>query len=583
MSPLNPDTIVSLLGDKLKAGDVVAFVGAGVSRTYHDDSRGSEFPGLPSASEMVSVLAQQKHYIDPKMSFPKAMFMIKKYERRPELERCLVEQLSIPTLQPLPAHDLLAQMPFSAFITTNYDCLLEKALETQRKRYISFVEDADVSRWRVSHLPILKIHGCLTRPKTLVAAEDEYRNLFQSKPIIAALLTALLANKTVLFLGFSLEDEDFRILHREIKELLGDHLPKSYAVVYKTSEYENEYWGDQGIELVESDLTTFLRKVFGNVLRNPTVGYSSPEDDDWLNTIFLEKLHNIRNKPSETQVIDAFLSHMLIEYQSPTLSCLDVTTLARNAADKIIEKKPNLHAFKRIWNDLFQKLSMLNNDDDSKAKAETIINAIIEQRRQKLIALGNEGRKIVGPKSKILLFSQSIQMLEVLKAVPRNIQPYCKLYVCECRPKSPSPFQDGAAICEYLKDTDYDITLVPDVSFGNLMARNQIDFAMMGAHSVFFDKNRNFKSFVNTCGSSLLLLAAEHYNKPVYIVAEDSKITILADGESEDVSYEEEENIFRNCDVLTNLRANGLRNVSEKNIGYDLCFTNAVTKLITLP
>ena len=115
------------------------------------------------------------------------------------------------------------------------------------------------------------------------------------------------------------------------------------------------------------------------------------------------------------------------------------------------------------------------------------------------------------------------------------------------------------------------------------MARNQINFVMMGAHSVFTDNDNNFKSFVNTCGSSLILLAAEHYDKPVYIIAEDSKITKLNDGEVEEVSYEEEENIFGNCDVVSTLRANGLSNVTEKNIGYDLCLANKVTKLITLP
>lgn len=585
MIPLDQNQVISLLESKLKSGDLVAFIGAGASRTYTDESRGITINGLPSASEMVTALAASKSYLNPAMPFDEAMGMIKKAEGNTELVQCLLDQINNPAVEPLPAHELLSQLPFSAFLTTNYDCLLEKALERQHKRSWAIVEDEDVSRWRFSQqLPIIKIHGCATRPNTLVAAKEDYKPLATSKPIVSALLTALLSNKTVLFLGFSLEDEDFRSLYDQIKDILKDNMPRSYAVCYGSSQYSTAFWGDKGVQIIEADLTAFLRKLLGSILNNSSPGFTSPDDDDWLNTNFLEKLHNIKNKPSETQVIDAFLSHLLDEIQSPVLTCTDVTKLANDAAIRIIERKPNLHAFRKIWNKLHERLNDLCKDgEDKKDAAEVLINEIIEQRRHKLALLGQHGRSIVRRNSNILLYSQSIQMLEVLKAVPRNIQSSCRLFVCECRPKSPSPFQDGAAICEYLKKTDYQMILVPDVIFGNLMARNQINFVMMGAHSVFTDNDNNFKSFVNTCGSSLILLAAEHYDKPVYIIAEDSKITKLNDGEVEEVSYEEEENIFGNCDVVSTLRANGLSNVTEKNIGYDLCLANKVTKLITLP
>ena len=171
-------------------------------------------------------------------------------------------------------------------------------------------------------------------------------------------------------------------------------------------------------------------------------------------------------------------------------------------------------------------------------------------------------------------------MLEVLKAVPKNIQDTCKLFVCECRPKSPNPFQDSIAICEYLKNTGYSISLIPDVTIGNLFSRNQINLVIMGAHSIYY-KEGKFVSYVNTCGTSMISIVAEFYKIPIYIIAESSKIIYLNDNEAETVSYEEEENIFGATDIINALHLEGISNVSELNVGYDLCIVSDNTHLIT--
>lgn len=572
------NAIIPILADKLRQGNVVAFLGAGASRTYVDDRSGKTYPGLPSASEIVQSLSKKKPYINENMSFPQVMFMVKQVENRNEVERILEDHIDAPTLNPLPVHQLLADMSFSAFITTNYDRLLEKALEKQRKKFISIIEENDVSRWRNSQLPVIKIHGCVSRPKTMIAAEDEYRPLSSSKPVMAALLTALLANKTVLFLGFSLADDDFRTLYQELKGLLGNNMPTSYAIVRNCDDYQKIYWGKQGVDIIEDDLTRFLRMLFQSAISGKKEGVSHP-NDDWMSNSFFESLHEIRTKPSETQVINAFLEHLLAEMQSPALSCEDIIIRASSAVDKIIKSKPNLQAFKKIWTGLSENLKSLS--DNQKENAEEIISDIISDRKHKLDELSRTGKKIIKKGSNILVYSQSIQMLEVLKSVPRNVQDTCKLFVCECRPKSPSPFQDGIAICEYLKDTGYTITLVPDVTLGNLMARNQINIVVMGAHSVYF-RNHIFTSFVNTCGTNIISLVAANYNIPVYVIAEDSKILNLENSDEEEVSYEEEENIFGAIDIIGLLHLEGINNVSELNIGYDLCKVNDNIKLISI-
>lgn len=571
------DEDISILTSQLRQGNLVAFLGAGISKTYEDEYTGKIYRGLPTAMEIVSDLIDKKRYISANMSFEQALFMVKLKEGRGEVERVLEEYIDVPTLNPLPAHYLLADMSFSAFITTNYDQLLEKSLEKNRKKFYTIIEDNDVSRWRNAQLPYIKLHGCITRPSGLIAAEDEYRPFSESKPLISSLINTLLANKSILFLGFSLNDSDFKELFQELKLLLGDNMPRSYAVVYDCDDYHAAYWQKEGITIIKSDLTLFLRSLFKMSLLEKREGVFHP-NDDWMNNGFFESLHDIRTSPSETQAIDAFLNHLLQEIQSPAVSCNDIYIRATNAVDTILKSKPNFQALKKMWQAMSGKLQVLS--EEQQDMAEEIISDQIEDRLKNLKILSRKGKDLIKRGSSILVYSQSIQMLEMLKAVSKNIQDSCKLFVCECRPKSPLPFQDGIAICEYLKGTGYDILLIPDVSIGNLLSRKQIDMILMGAHSVYY-KGDEFVSYVNTCGTSMISITAQYYNVPLYIVAESSKIVRLNDDEKEKVSYEEEENIFGGADIINSLHLEGISNVTELNIGYDLCKANKNTTLIT--
>ena len=568
---------ISILANQLRNGNIIAFLGAGISRSYKDELTGKIYRGIPTAKEIVDDLANKKSYINTNMTFDQALFMIKVKEGRNEVERILEEFIDVPPLTPLPAHRLLVDMSFSAFVTTNYDEMLEKALENEKKKFCTIIDDSDVCRWKGTQLPYIKLHGCITRPTSMIAAEDEYRPISVSKPIISSLLKTLLANKVVLFLGFSLKDNDFKELFQELKLSLKDHMPKSYAIVYEQDNYQEAYWGKEGVKLISSDLTTFLRTLFEASITEKRVGVFHP-NDDWMNNSFFESLNEIRTSPSETQAIVAFLKHLLQEIQSPALSCNDIYIRADNAVETIIKSKPNFQALKKLWELMSQKLKVLS--EDQQDIAEEIISDTIENRQKSLKILSKAGKQIIKKGFNILIYSQSIQMLEVLKAVPKNIQDTCKLFVCECRPKSPNPFQDSIAICEYLKNTGYSISLIPDVTIGNLFSRNQINLVIMGAHSIYY-KEGKFVSYVNTCGTSMISIVAEFYKIPIYIIAESSKIIYLNDNEAETVSYEEEENIFGATDIINALHLEGISNVSELNVGYDLCIVSDNTHLIT--
>lgn len=225
--------IAEELADHLKDGNLAAFVGAGVSRTYVDNTTNRIFAGVPTANDIVANLKKTVSYIKDKdrITFERAFFLIKNHEGRQGLERRLLSYVNRRNIRPLPAHELLTSMPFSAYLTTNFDNLLERSLDTTNKEYSVLIQDNDITHLKGTQVPLIKLHGCVTRPDTIVAAEDEYITIDKKTPIISALVQTLLSYKTVLFLGFSLSDVDFMRTYQELLDILGDHMPRSYAIV----------------------------------------------------------------------------------------------------------------------------------------------------------------------------------------------------------------------------------------------------------------------------------------------------------------------------------------------------------------
>lgn len=555
--------IAEELAEQLKDKNLAAFIGAGVSCTYTDLSTKRQFSGIPTAGEIVTDLQKRVTYLkdEKDLTFERAFFLIRNHEGRQGLEQRILGYVDKKNVSPLPAHDLLSTLPFSAYLTTNFDVLLEKSFNISSKDYSVLMQDYDITHLKSTQVPLIKLHGCITRPNTIIAAEDEYITTDKKTPVIAALVQTLLAYKRVLFLGFSLRDPDFTRKYEELIQLLGDHMPRSYAVVRSASSYDKTYWASKGLTIIEEDLTCFLRdlKAYYNDQQ------IASDDNDWTNNSFFSSLSLFTSAPSETQAIDAFLEHLRVVASGVTQGCAEILSDADFAVQQILSKKENFEALKELWHKLKPRLADHNADING---FQQTINLVIEERREYTRKINNKWNEVVRitedtKQFNILVFSQSVRLLDLLKAVSSFTQRKCNLYICECRPKSPEAFQDAFAVYKYLEQTDYNqFCLIPDVAAGNLIERGVVNVVVMGAHSIYL-KDGQPVAFINTCGTSMIALMAREYRVPFCLVAEQAKFVNLQSDSSPKVSYEEEVNIFLNTKSYDRL--------TRKNIGYDLC------------
>jgi SIR2-like protein len=136
---------------------------------------------------------------------------------------------------------VLADLNLPIYITTNYDHFMEAALKSKGKDPVS-----EFCRWNKAgeaggiisvfdrekqYMPrearplVYHLHGIIDKPQSMVLTEDDYIDfivaLSSNNDIIPPAIRQLMTTSPLLFIGYSLEDINFRTIFRGIVDYLG--------------------------------------------------------------------------------------------------------------------------------------------------------------------------------------------------------------------------------------------------------------------------------------------------------------------------------------------------------------------------
>ena len=137
--------------------------------------------------------------------------------------------------------ELLKQATFDGIITTNWDILLE-SLFPDFKTYVSQNELLNSIPQMISE--IYKIHGSCSSPNSLVLTSEDYREFDQKNSYLIAKLLTLFTEHPIIFIGYSLSDNNIRkILNSVISCLNEENLKKMEARLIFV-EWDKEHQGD---------------------------------------------------------------------------------------------------------------------------------------------------------------------------------------------------------------------------------------------------------------------------------------------------------------------------------------------------
>jgi len=104
---------------------------------------------------------------------------------------------------------LIASLRLGEMVTTNYDTLIEQADKAATKDGEEALSVLPNNRSDRPARWLLKLHGCITRPASIVITREDYIRFEVGRSALAGVVQSLLLTRHMLFIGFSLRDENF--------------------------------------------------------------------------------------------------------------------------------------------------------------------------------------------------------------------------------------------------------------------------------------------------------------------------------------------------------------------------------------
>lgn len=249
----------------IRKEEVVIWAGAGLSL----------YAGYPSAKQLVEILfntlsISEKKLIRKSLALPD--FAEQVYRLKGE-NNSIPETLKKVFLDFIPisveTHEKIASIPhFKTIITTNYDRLFEIAYDTNAQ--VAF-KNEHIPYLRNDTTHLLKIHGDLSSPETIIIKNSDYE-VFSEKGteynVFWTSVKEVIASKSILFLGYNLEDSNTRVLFNRISKALGEHRKPCFMISPNLPRLKISDLNNSNIFLINSKGEDFINELKINIEEN---------------------------------------------------------------------------------------------------------------------------------------------------------------------------------------------------------------------------------------------------------------------------------------------------------------------------
>lgn len=229
------DEFVKKFGTYVDERSASVFVGAGLSMAV----------GYPNWQELTKPFRQELG-IQPMDDLPQ---LVQYYQDnvpggRPRIDDQVTKAIeAITDPRPTRSHQLLGELPLDVYWTTNYDPLLEMAIDGAH----AISEDRQLAE----HVPpgsrlIYKLHGSVLpaskrgTPLHVILSRDDYERYPETHPRFWSVLQAYFLTRTFLFLGLSFTDPNLEHIFRLVRLRISDIPREHFAVLRRPDKPEEQ-------------------------------------------------------------------------------------------------------------------------------------------------------------------------------------------------------------------------------------------------------------------------------------------------------------------------------------------------------
>jgi SIR2-like domain len=147
-----------------------------------------------------------------------------------------------------------------AVITTNYDTFIDHVFP----EYQPIIGQKILTGEALSIGEIFKIHGCVSKPDSLVFTNTDYVEFTKKKKYLSAKLLTYFSEHPIVFVGYSAGDPNIRAILSDIDEALptsGGLIANLFFVEWRESIPENEYPAKEKLIAIEDARSVRVRSI----------------------------------------------------------------------------------------------------------------------------------------------------------------------------------------------------------------------------------------------------------------------------------------------------------------------------------
>jgi hypothetical protein len=189
------------------------------------------------------------------------------YDNRQRLVEILDTIFStLPTSRSI--HDKLASIAFiDKIVTTNYDSLFELAYGYHNLHIVT--QATNVPQGSSKDTTLYKIHGELRNPESLIITKDDYYGFFQrADDVVWTQLRALMAVRTIVFIGYAVEDPNVLDVFLDTLSKLGKLMRPAYVIGPDMPQLRVEELRRKNIHFIQATGEEFVDDLLADIKLN---------------------------------------------------------------------------------------------------------------------------------------------------------------------------------------------------------------------------------------------------------------------------------------------------------------------------
>ena len=227
-------------------GEVVPFVGAGFSRNC-DGPNGFVMPDWKTLGKSVAGELSNYEYDGNPID---ALSTYESQFQRINLIELMRREFRLDAIYPGEAHKLFVECFPGIVCTTNFDTLIEDAYRSAHVYPTVITGEDALSITNQRHATIVKLHGDFNQPSRMVVTEDDYDLFIDKNPLLCTYVSNLFITRTMLLIGYSLDDNDMRQLLRMVQNRLGKMARPIYSIQVEASQNTIDRFKRRGVEVI---------------------------------------------------------------------------------------------------------------------------------------------------------------------------------------------------------------------------------------------------------------------------------------------------------------------------------------------